>query len=266
MSAYGSFGAEEEERKRTQAGQQQTQLLKSTSAYKAPSSRLTINFVSVRVMTISGIILVFLGWVACCVAFGGGLQNANFHTSMMEPIRVTFYWNRWKGSAGVVYYSDSKIMQNDDFQGWCLSGGRGFLALSAFAFIFLTFSLVLAIFRLIDQWHLIPILGKIKEKYIRGEMVLGFACCLLIFFMTITWGSTCFERVRSSNVFVDAIATGYAFICSCEFFLITNLLILYAVRNKELNTFDDSFIPPSSGTDSLSNSFPSALADERNEI
>jgi len=217
------------------------------------------------------VILLFLSWVACCVVFGAPLhtidgtlkqQGANADGTLM------FYWNRY--SASFNGFSDS--FDYGDCSNCCKSGGQGLVALGTFAFLSLILSLIFVICRMSGRTHLLPFkkLADNPIKYLEVEMANIAWIAFLFFLMSVTWGGCCYQDsgncdlIRSILDINSPRATGYAFICSCLFFLLITLGILYHLRQVELfgtvgsSLLPSSYPPSAAAYPSSSSTFPSA--------
>jgi len=301
MSSYGSF--HDEGGKDNQKGDS-NKLVEPNNAIKTdyqvgPSSSSSSSnnnlfqrdyATSNRIQILNGSLLVMmlLCWIACCVTFGGVLQTAQTTQALIhtKTIRWDFYWNRIAqsdsdGGSETIMYSDFDTTR-------CEGGGKGIIVAASLAFIALSTSSVLAIFRTLGKNGSIPFFQS-RINYLAFEVALSSFTVIFFFLMTVIWGATCFTDSKKYFTDIDngndnLRATGFAYLCFCLFLTIFILILMSYLRNLELTSLslisahNDTLIPPhlSSSASSSSTShaalsssfssttptaFPSAISD-----
>jgi len=209
------------------------------------------------------VILLFLSWVACCVAFAAPLHLVTLERSeagLHSSISISFYWNHYRYRV-----SDEEVTKSysNCHAGSCLAGGRVLVGLSSLAFVALTVSLLLLVLRMGGRHNVLPIS---TNAYLSTEVGLAAVTSFFLFLMSVVWGSACFQQTSSclnneSDAASSPHATGYAFICVCLFFILAVFAILVHVRNLTLRNTDGAVLlskDQSSSSIPQSSSLPSS--------
>jgi len=217
--------------------QQQQQELPPQYAKLRPStfennSSVSPSFFSdkVKIYNILVFVLLFLTWVATCIAFGGALHSSE---QAVTGVKGTFYWNKVVVGSDEFEYNKFH-MENDDLGSKCDSGGKGLIALGTLTFLCVTCSITLFVLRMLSRQQIVPVIGNNIKKYLTTEVILSFVATLLVFFMTMIWGATCFKATKDSAGFASPTATGFAFICLSLFFMIAENVLMYLIKGSHV--------------------------------
>jgi len=172
------------------------------------------------------------------------VRNANT-TKYSPPLIIptqgftaTYYYNHVT-TVGAVTVDVSYSSMSGTCQTKCLSGGQGLVAMAVFAFLTLMFSLTLIVLRMMSREHMVPMIGERKDRYFRAELAAAFMTTFFFFLMSVIWGGTCYNCTTSLSTASSASATGFAFVCVCEFFMIAVCVLLYFIRKEELGQTEE---------------------------
>jgi len=177
--------------------------------------------------------------------FGGALHTTKMQSPPQAPIIVastqTYYYNYFTRdfqgtSKSLDYNSNNDALCGDK----CSSGGQGLVAMAVFAFLTLMFSLALIVLRMMNREYMIPMIGERKDRYFRAELFAAFITTFFFFLMSVIWGGTCYNCTASVNLVTSVSATGFAFVCVCEFFMIAVCVLLYFIRKEELGQTEET--------------------------
>jgi len=281
MSSYGSFHDEVgKDNQSTDSNKLAEPVIKTDYQVGPSSSSSTPNnnvfqrdyATSNRIQILNGSLLVMmlLCWISCCVTFGGVLQTGQT-TQALLPVRTVtwdFFWNRIAQS-----YSDGgseTIMYTEFGTTRCESGGKGVIVIASLAFIALSTSIVLGVFRTLGKNGAIPFF-KTRSTYLAFEVGLSSFTVIFFFLMTVIWGATCFTDSKKYFSDIDEgndslRATGFAYMCFCLFLTIFVLILMSYLRNLELTSLSlisahtDTLIPAHLSSSASSSTSHAALS------
>lgn len=180
--------------------------------------------VNYQVLIVLGtyVLLQFLAWVACCVAFGAPL----FNTSLRNYGSFVGYWDHIDGAMSYGYpaFNTGTNIATD-----CDGGGKGFIAMMVFAFLLLLPSMALSILRIFGKEDIFPFIQS-RLQCVNIELGLIGLGVFFQFLAIVIFGGACFHPIQVSASSIQA--TGFAYIIVAWFFLIFALLLaLYMRRN-----------------------------------
>jgi len=241
--------------------------------YRSSISR-NVNVEKAKVLNALAFVLMFVSWTATCAVFGGALHTTKTTPPLIIPqpmqgYTFTWYYNHVVASSGGVTQSMSYSSMDSVCKDKCLSGGQGLVAMAVFAFLTLMFSLTLIVLRMMNREYMIPMIGERKDRYFRAELLAAFMSTFFFFLMSVIWGGTCYNCTASAASVTSASATGFAFVCVCEFFMISVCVLLYFIRKEELGQTEETSRlhgagyqtsdPAAAAKDPTSENFPSAM-------
>jgi len=243
------------------------------SDFRGSVSR-NVNVEKSKVLNALAFVLMFVSWTATCAVFGGALHTTKITPAsgtgiVAQSFTLTYYYNHVVSTIpGFGTMSTSYSSWEGPCQNKCLTGGQGLVAMSVFAFLTLMFSLALIVLRMMNREHMIPMIGERKDRYFRAELFAAFMTTFFFFLMSVIWGGTCYNCTVSAGVVTSASATGFAFVCVCEFFMISVCVLLYFIRKEELGQTEETSRLHGAGyqtsdiaaaKDTGSENFPSAM-------
>jgi len=191
-------------------------------------------------------VLMFVSWTATCAVFGGALHTTKITPVPTSPIvmkgsTLTWYYNHVvMESGGLTVDTSYSSASTGPCASKCQSGGQGLVAMAVFAFLTLMFSLTLIVLRMMSREYVIPMIGERKDRYFRAELVAAFLTTFFFFLMSVIWGGTCYNCTTTADAVSSSSATGFAFVCVCEFFMIAVCVLLYFIRKEELGQTEET--------------------------
>lgn len=176
----------------------------------------------------NGLFLLFqiLAWISTCVAFGGVLAVAK-HTQLGGAIKINMYHDRLAFQGQTIKYG-SDLCDNEiiPFCDKCNGGGKGFIAMSVFAFLCLLVSVPLTLSRMFGCS--LPRMEPTR-KVLFFELVLTALTTLFFFLAICIFGGACFHAVSGAKDW-SVTGTGFGFTIACFFLLVAALVLIYRIR------------------------------------
>jgi len=174
---------------------------------------------------IAYLVLLLATWIACCVIWG-----AELHKGSQSGVSFSFHYNFFSGGGTSTDYD--QCSSSSDFCKSCASGGKGAVAMSVFAWLGLTFNIILRMAFLAGKAPQIPKLGEDMQLYNKVERVTNYVVTALWLLVIIIWGATCFQKTQGLSGISSVAPTGFVYVILCLFVMIGACVLLNLIHNE----------------------------------
>ena len=218
-----------------------------------------------KALNIVYLLLQFLTWIGCCVAFGAPLESMKQDAIGFGSLetRYTIYAIRFTGENDLAdgrtsTFSGSATDIDRLFDSRCEPGGNSLIAFNVFAFLGLLLSMALTISRIVGVQ--LPLVSHVKQSLFYETILIGWNVVNTFLALTI-YGGACYHHLEAANK-TSVTATGYAYIIVCFFLIIFAGVALYFIKDDYLCYLGIVTVPAGGGIGSDSASGSEYIAHE----